>query len=172
LSTRKPGAGAARYNCAPHKTALFAVARPNYPSHPTLDPPTMAALDRPARKPRPVYLNLFAIRLPLPGFVSILHRVSGALLFLAGIPFVLFTVERALASPEGWAQMRGMLAHPLAKLTLLLLAWAYLHHFVAGIRHLAMDLHVGMGLAAARQSAAVTLVLTLVLTLAVAVMLW
>jgi len=129
-------------------------------------------MDRPVVKPRPVYLNLFAIRLPLPAFVSILHRVSGALLFLVGIPFVLWVVQQALASPEGWVQMRTTLSHPVAKLVLVVLAWCYFHHFIAGIRHLVMDLHVGMDLKAARQSAAVTLVLAIVLTLAVAVKLW
>jgi len=132
----------------------------------------MAALDRPAAKPRPVYLNLLAIRLPLPGFVSILHRASGALLFLIGIPLLLWAVQRALASPESWAQMRVVVAYPLGKLVVLALAWAYLHHFLAGIRHLLMDLHIGMELPSARWSAAVVFVLALVLTLAVAVKLW
>lgn len=132
----------------------------------------MAALDRPAPKSRPVYLNLLAIRLPLPALVSILHRVSGALLFLVGIPFVLWIVQRALASPDAWAQMRATLDMPLAKLVLVVLAWAYFHHFVAGIRHLVMDLHVGMDLKSARQTSAVTLVLAVLLTLAVAVKLW
>ncbi len=132
----------------------------------------MAALDRPAPKARPVYLNLLAVRLPLPGFVSILHRISGALLFLLGIPVTLYVVQQSLASPDGWAQMRATLAHPLAKLALIVLAWSYFHHFIAGIRHLLMDLHWGMDLKSARQSAAVTLVLGLLLTLAVAVKLW
>jgi len=132
----------------------------------------MAALDRPAPKPRPVYLNLFAIRLPLPGFVSILHRVSGALLFLIGIPLLLWVVQRSLASPDAWEQMRATLSTPLSKLILIVLAWAYLHHFIAGIRHLLMDLHWGMDLKSARQSSAVTLVLAILLTLAVAVKLW
>jgi len=132
----------------------------------------MAALDRPAPKPRPVYLNLFAIRLPLPGFVSILHRVSGALLFLIGIPLLLWVVQRSLASPDAWEQMRATLSTPLSKLILIVLAWAYLHHFIAGIRHLLMDMHWGMDLKSARQSSAVTLVLAILLTLAVAVKLW
>ena len=132
----------------------------------------MAALDRPVVKPRPVYLNLLAIRLPLPAFVSILHRVSGAILFLAGIPFLLWLVQRALASSEGWAHMRDTLNTPFAKLVLVVLAWAYFHHFIAGIRHLVMDLHIGMELKPARLSAAVTIVLALVLTFAVAVKLW
>jgi succinate dehydrogenase / fumarate reductase cytochrome b subunit len=132
----------------------------------------MAALDRPALKARPVYLNLFAIRQPLPAIVSILHRASGALLFLVGIPLLLWVVQRSLASPDAWEQMRATLSSPLAKLVLVALAWAYFHHFIAGIRHLLMDLHWGMDLKSARQSSALTLVLAILLTLAVAVKLW
>lgn len=132
----------------------------------------MAALDRPVAKPRPVYLDLLSIRQPLPAIVSILHRISGAVLFLVAIPFVLWVTQRALASPQGWEAMRASLSHPFAKLVLLVLAWAYLHHFIAGIRHLVMDLHVGMTLKAARTSAAVTMVVALLLTLAVAIRLW
>ena len=132
----------------------------------------MAALERPDARPRPVYLNLFAIRLPLPGFVSFLHRATGALLFVAGIPLLLWAVQRGLASPDAWSAMRGTLAHPFAKLVLVVLAWAYFHHFLAGIRHLLLDLHVGIDLAAARRSSALVLVLALVLALAVAVVLW
>jgi succinate dehydrogenase / fumarate reductase cytochrome b subunit len=132
----------------------------------------MAAVDRPVIKPRPVYLNLFAIRMPLPAVVSILHRASGALLFLIGIPLVLCIVQRALASPDAWAQMRSTLDAPLAKLVAIGLAWAFIHHLLAGIRHLLMDAHVGVELPGARQSAAVTIVLAVVLTLAIAVRLW
>ena len=132
----------------------------------------MATLDRPVVKPRPVYLNLFAIRMPLPAIVSILHRASGALLFLLGIPLLLCVVQRALASPEGWAGMRAALAMPFAKLVTLALAWAFIHHLLAGMRHLLLDLHVGVELPAARGSAALTMVLAMALTLAVAVRLW
>ncbi|HQR11230.1 MAG TPA: succinate dehydrogenase, cytochrome b556 subunit [Casimicrobiaceae bacterium] len=132
----------------------------------------MAAIDRPAVKPRPVYLNLFAIRMPLPAVVSILHRASGALLFLLGIPVLLMVTQRALASPQAWAQARGALDGPIAKLVALALAWAFIHHLLAGIRHLLMDVHVGVELPAARRSAAMTMVLAVVLTLAVAVRLW
>ena len=132
----------------------------------------MAALDRPALKARPVYLNLFAIRQPLPAIVSILHRISGALLFLIGTPLLLWVVQRSLASPDAWAQMRAALSTPLAKLVMVVMAWAYIHHFIAGIRHLLMDLHWGMDLKSARLSSAVTIVLAILLTLAVAVKLW
>ena len=132
----------------------------------------MAALDRPAPKARPVYLNLFAIRQPLPAIVSILHRISGALLFLVGIPLLLWVVQRSLGSADAWAQMRATLSAPFAKLVMIVMAWAYFHHFIAGIRHLMMDLHWGMDLKSARQSSAVTIVLAVLLTLGVAVKLW
>ena len=132
----------------------------------------MASPDRPVAKPRPVYLDLLHIRQPVPAIVSILHRISGALLFLAGIPLLLWAVQRALASPEGWGQMRATLSAPFAKVVLVVLAWAYFHHLIAGIRHLMMDLHIGMTLKPARQSAAISLVLALVLALGVAIKLW
>ena len=78
----------------------------------------------------------------------------------------------SLGSPDAWAQMRTTLASPLAKLVMVVLAWAYFHHFIAGIRHLMMDLHWGMDLKSARQSSAVTIVLAVLLTLGVAVKLW
>jgi succinate dehydrogenase / fumarate reductase cytochrome b subunit len=132
----------------------------------------MAAVDRPVMKPRPVYLNLFAIRMPLPAVVSILHRASGALLFLVGIPLVLCTLQRALASPESWAEMRQVFQTPLAKLITVGLAWTFLHHLFAGIRHVLMDIHVGVDLVSARRSAAVALVMAIVVALAIAVRLW
>jgi succinate dehydrogenase / fumarate reductase cytochrome b subunit len=132
----------------------------------------MAAFDRPVVKPRPVYLNLFAIRQPLPAIVSILHRISGALLFLIGIPLALWGVQASLASPEAFARLRVTLDNPLAKLTALLLAWAYIHHLLAGLRHLLLDAHVGVDLPSARRSASITFVLAILLTLVVAVRLW
>jgi succinate dehydrogenase / fumarate reductase cytochrome b subunit len=132
----------------------------------------MAAVDRPVMKPRPIYLNLFAIRMPLPAVVSILHRASGALLFVVGIPLALYTLQQALASPESWTGVRSTFQAPLAKIMALALAWAFIHHLFAGIRHVLMDAHVGVELADARRSAAVALVLAIVVTLAIAVRLW
>jgi succinate dehydrogenase / fumarate reductase cytochrome b subunit len=132
----------------------------------------MAAVDRPVMKPRPVYLNLFAIRMPLPAVVSILHRASGALLFVVGIPLVLWTLQRALASPESWTEMRNAFQSPLTRVIAVVLAWAFIHHLFAGIRHVLMDMDVGVELASARRSAAVALVLAIVVTLGIAVRLW
>lgn len=123
-------------------------------------------------KQRPVYLDLPRIRLPLPGIVSILHRVSGAWLILAGIPVLLYAVSRSIASPEAYASMKASFAHPLAKILMLALLWSYLHHFCAGIRYLLLDIHRGIELPAARRSSAVVLVLSLALTLILGARLW
>lgn len=123
------------------------------------------------KKSRPVYLNLTQIRLPLPGVVSILHRVSGALLFLAPI-WLLFLLDRALASPEGYEAAQRYLAMIPTKLAMLLLVWAFAHHFCAGIRYLLLDLHLGIDLPAARRSSAIVLVISLLITLFVGVKLW
>lgn len=132
----------------------------------------MAAADRPVDKSRPIYLDLFAIRQPLPAIVSILHRVSGALMFVVGIPLLLWFVQRSLASPDAFAGAMAPLSTPFGKVVLLILAWCYLYHLLAGLRHLALDLHIGIALAPARRSAAIVIVLSVLLALIVAVRLW
>jgi succinate dehydrogenase / fumarate reductase, cytochrome b subunit len=132
----------------------------------------MSVSDPPVIKRRPIYLNLVRIRLPLPGLVSILHRISGAALFLFAIPLVLFAMQTSLESAAGFASLKSMFANPLCKLVLVGLLWAYLHHFFAGIRYLLLDLHVGDDLAPARQSSAAVLGVSVALTLIIAVRLW
>ena len=132
----------------------------------------MSVSDPPVVKRRPVYLNLVRIRLPLPGIVSILHRISGAALFLVAIPLVLFAMQTSVESAAGFASLQSMFANPLCKLVLVGLLWAYLHHFFAGIRFLLLDLHVGDDLAPARQSSVAVLAASLLLTLIIAVRLW
>jgi succinate dehydrogenase / fumarate reductase, cytochrome b subunit len=132
----------------------------------------MSVSERLVIKPRPVYLNLVQIRLPLPGFVSILHRVSGAALFVVGIPLAWYGLQESLASPETYAKLTAALSHPLAKLTLIGLVWSYLHHFCAGIRFLLIDLRVGDDLKPARQSSVIVLIVSLALTLIVGARLW
>lgn len=132
----------------------------------------MSAVERPVTRQRPVYLNLVRIRLPLPAIVSFLHRVSGALLFLVGLPLLLVGFQRSLASPEGFNGLRVALSSPLAKVVLIGLAWAYLHHFCAGIRFLLLDVHQGIELKPARRSSIAVLVVSLLLTITVAIRLW
>src|ERR1700674_2089208 len=119
---------------------------------------------------RPKYLNLFQIRQPVPAVVSILHRISGAVLFLF-LWLFLKGLDRSLASPESFADIKTLLGHPLAKLLTLGLLWAYLHHTFAGIRHLGLDLRLGIDLPKARASAFAVLVLSLGLTLVLGVVL-
>jgi succinate dehydrogenase / fumarate reductase cytochrome b subunit len=132
----------------------------------------MAAADRPVVRPRPVYLNLIAIRQPLPAIVSILHRITGALLFAVGIPLLLWFVQRSLASPDAFDAAMRPLTSPFGKLVLLGVVWGYVYHLLAGLRHLALDLHAGIQLAPARSSAAVLLVVSVLLLIVIAVRLW
>jgi succinate dehydrogenase / fumarate reductase, cytochrome b subunit len=123
-------------------------------------------------KPRPVYLNLVQIRLPLSGLVSILHRISGAALLLFGIPLALYVVQQSLASSDAFANLKALAAHPFVKLVLIGLLWAYLHHFCAGIRYLLLDLDIGTALRPARQSSLIVLAVSLALTLIIGARLW
>ena len=127
------------------------------------------------RKPRPKYLSLrallFEIRLPLAGWVSILHRISGLLLFLA-VVWLLFMLDRSLASEEGFEAMRRYLALAPVKLSLLVLIWAYCHHFCAGIRFLFLDLDKGVDLATARLTGVVVIAASLALTAWAGAALW
>jgi succinate dehydrogenase / fumarate reductase, cytochrome b subunit len=123
-------------------------------------------------KKRPKHLDLMKIKLPIPGVVSILHRVSGAILFLFFIPLLLLALGSSLASPDSFASLQAKFAHPLSKLFMLGFAWAYLHHFCAGIRHLLMDMHKGIDLQSSRMSAKIVMVVSIVLTLLIGVKLW
>lgn len=130
-----------------------------------------------AKKARPKYLSLpailFEIRLPLPGWVSILHRVSGLLLFFPFAAWLLYLLDASLASEAGFEKVRThYLQMPVVKLALLGFAWAYLHHFCAGLRFLFLDIDKGLELRTARLTSVLVLVASLALTALVAVKLW
>ncbi len=120
------------------------------------------------KKRRPKNLDLPTIRLPLPGILSILHRVSGAVLFLL-LPFLLWLLDGSLRSSEGFAAAKSVVAHPLLKIVLFGLLWLYMHHFCAGIRYLLLDLDKGVDLEAARLSSKVVFVVSIALTLIIGV---
>lgn len=122
-------------------------------------------------KPRPKHLDLTKIRLPLPAFVSIMHRASGAALFLF-IPLLLWLWQESLTSQQTFAVFKSAVSNPLMKIVLLGLLWAYLHHLCAGFRHLALDLNYGTDLAAARASSWAVLAVSIALTLVAGVALW
>ena len=119
--------------------------------------------DASLKKKRPLWYNLNPLDLPLPGLVSILHRISGAALFFL-LVWALYLLDASLASPERFAAVKATASHPFAKLVLLGLLWAFLHHFCAGIRYLFLDIHKGVDLAPARATSAAVLVASLALT--------
>ena len=128
-------------------------------------------LVNPQIRQRPKYLNLPHIRLPLPGVVSILHRTSGALLFVA-LPVLLYGFQQSLASSAAFDALKAALGHWYVKIVVLILLWAYFHHLCAGLRHLALDLHLGIDLHAARLSSWLALIAGILMTLMAGTLLW
>jgi succinate dehydrogenase / fumarate reductase cytochrome b subunit len=122
-------------------------------------------------KQRPKHLALHLIRLPLPGIVSILHRASGALLFLT-LPLLLWMLQCSLLSIETYSELVDNLQRPVSKIFLLAVLWAFLHHFCAGLRYLAVDMHWISDLARARNSSKVVMAASLALTIFAGVKLW
>ena len=127
------------------------------------------------RKPRPKYLNLqaliFEIRLPLPGWVSILHRISGALLFVA-VLWLLWMLDRSLSSEAAFDRIKHYAGLLPVKLSLLGIVWAYCHHFCAGIRYLFLDLDKGVDLETARLTSWVVLGASIILTAFLGLKIW
>lgn len=104
------------------------------------------------RNNRPVHLNLFVIRMPVPAVMSIAHRASGVLLVLL-IPWLVYGLQQSLAGAEGFAEVRAWFSGWLGLSLLFLLLWALLHHLFAGFRYLLLDIHIGVDKAPERASA-------------------
>jgi succinate dehydrogenase / fumarate reductase cytochrome b subunit len=115
--------------------------------------------------------QILQYKLPPPGMVSILHRVSGAVLFLA-LPLILWLFDLSLMSELSFARLAEVGSHWFIKLVLLVLIWAFLHHLIAGIRYLLLDLHLGVEKSAARTSALAVFWISLPLTVLVALKLF
>jgi len=116
---------------------------------------------------RPVIRNislgqLAGYKLPPPGVVSILHRISGLLMFLL-LPLLLWLLDLSLTSEVSFERLRAIVAGTPARLVLLALAWAFVHHALSGVRFLLLDLHIGVDRAPARRSALIVLVVGLAL---------
>jgi succinate dehydrogenase / fumarate reductase, cytochrome b subunit len=125
---------------------------------------------------RPEFRNIHVTqiiryRMPPAAVVSILHRISGAALFLA-LPFLLWMFDASLISEDSYARMAAISSGWITKLALLFLTWAFLHHLVAGIRYLVLDLHVGLELRQARKNALAVFAISLPLTLLAALKLF
>ncbi len=139
---------------------------------------TQANTPATARTARPEFRNINALtdlttyRLPVAGFVSILHRVSGALMFVL-LPFIIWLFDTSLSSEISFGKftsafVAGLWVFPgwFVKLVALALIWAYLHHFIAGLRHLWMDARHAVSKEFGKSSAIFTLVVSVLATLA------
>lgn len=111
-----------------------------------------APMTSPTSSPRPVYLDLLRIRLTVTAAASILHRITGVLLSLS-IPAALWLLQRSLSGPEGYRQVLDLAHSVVLRLIGALLLWALLHHLIAGVRFLLLDLKIGIGLRPARAGA-------------------
>jgi succinate dehydrogenase / fumarate reductase cytochrome b subunit len=130
------------------------------------------AVEKNRRQFRNIHVTqIVQYRLPLAGIISILHRISGFLMFLL-LPFVLFLLDKSLMSEISFEYMKGIASHWFVKLIILALAWAYLHHFCAGIRHLLMDTHIGLDKDSARKTSVGVFAVSLPLTALVALKLF
>ena len=127
--------------------------------------------NNPKKENRPKNLNLMTIRLPINALISILHRATGCVLFLV-LPLILLTLQMSLSSPEQYQIVVNVLHSLFMKLVLIGLAWAFFHHFFAGLRHLAMDVHWMTTLMKARYTSKVVLILGALATLIFAFKLW
>lgn len=136
----------------------------------------MSDLTSSTKPKRPEFRNINALtdlptyRLPAAGWVSILHRISGAIMFLL-MPFIIWMFDKSVSSEYSYAKFTsafniglGFVPGVLIKLVVLALIWAYLHHFIAGVRHLWMDINHAVSKEFGKSSAVVTLTLSLGLT--------
>jgi succinate dehydrogenase / fumarate reductase cytochrome b subunit len=128
------------------------------------------------KKPKPEFRNigigqLLKYRLPLAGRVSFLHRASGAILFIL-LPFSLYLLEQSLTSELSFDTLKGFVSGTIVKIIVLVVAWAFLFHFFAGLRFLLMDTHRAVSKQGGKNTAAVVLILSTLLTLAVALKLF
>ncbi|MDU8502753.1 succinate dehydrogenase, cytochrome b556 subunit [Pseudomonas syringae] len=120
---------------------------------------------------RPVNLDLRTIKLPVTAYTSILHRISGVILFV-GIAIMLYAMDKSLASEEGFGEVKACLTSPLAKLIIWGLLSALLYHLVAGIRHLIMDTGVGETLEGGKLGSKIVIAVSVVLILLAGVWIW
>ena len=120
---------------------------------------------------RPVNLDLSTVKFPMTAIVSILHRISGVVL-LGGVLVLLYMLDMSLSSEETFNRLGEMLAMPVAKLVVWLVLAALSYHFVAGVRHLIMDMGIGESLKGGKLGAKLTLVLSIILILLAGVWVW
>lgn len=134
--------------------------------------PATSASPAPGQRGRPEFRNvglgdITRYRMPLAAIVSILHRISGALLFVVGIPVMLYLFQNSLRSEVSFDRYLAAVSSVPMKLVLMALTWALCHHLVAGIRFLLLDLHISVDKAQSALGAKVVLIVGVILTLLV-----
>ncbi|WP_226662485.1 succinate dehydrogenase, cytochrome b556 subunit [Microbulbifer aggregans] len=122
-------------------------------------------------KNRPVNLDISTIKLPAAGLVSILHRISGVVLF-AVVALLLCMLDASLESEQGFQKIADTFNSVPAKLILWASLAALIYHLIAGVRHLLMDMGIGESLEGGRRSAVAVLVLSVILILLAGVLIW
>ncbi|MDH5471245.1 MAG: succinate dehydrogenase, cytochrome b556 subunit [Gammaproteobacteria bacterium] len=110
---------------------------------------------------RPFFLNLIKIRLPVPGVVSIFHRISGVFLFIA-IPWFVYLLELSLKSDEGFEQVTRLLNQTFSKLLLIVILLSLIHHLFAGIRFLLTDFDIGLDKQQSKNTAWLVIILGII----------
>ena len=110
---------------------------------------------------RPLNINPFSIRLPLPALISISHRLSGIFIFL-GIPFLLLGLQRSLESQHSFDTLQRLVTHPVMSVTLWLFVAALCFHLLAGCRHLLIDFQIGDSLKGGRLGAWIVVIVFLI----------
>ena len=120
---------------------------------------------------RPVYLNLLQLRFPVTAIASILHRISGVIVFLL-IPLMLWTLGESLRSPQSFQSLIGHLGHPVLKFFMWVFLGGLLFHLVSGIRHLLMDIGLGDSYSVGRISAYISIIMGAVLIVLAGIWLW
>lgn len=120
---------------------------------------------------RPVNLDISSIHLPLAAYTSILHRISGVIIFV-GVAILLWLFDLSLSSEESFNSIREIMVSPLVKFIVWGILSALAYHLVAGVKHLLMDMGIGESKEAAPLGAKITIVVSAVLIIALGVWLW
>ncbi|KAB0508988.1 succinate dehydrogenase, cytochrome b556 subunit [Pseudomonas moorei] len=122
-------------------------------------------------KKRPVNLDLGTFKYPITSITSILHRISGIILFPC-VFLMLYALGKSLNSEEGFNEMKTMLSTPFAKVVVWFVVSALAYHLVAGVRHLIMDMGVGETLEGGKRGSLIVLVVSVVLIAVTGFWLW
>lgn len=120
---------------------------------------------------RPKNIDFTTLKLPLPAITSIIHRISGGFVFV-GIAFLLYLLDQSLQSPQGFAAVGELIANPLGKIVVWLVLSALAYHFIAGIKHLILDMGIGETLAGGVLASKLIIGFSALAIIAVGIWLW